>query len=223
MKAVRLVWAHFLKDYQLEAKDGKLLSQLLVYMAASVFVCFIAFQSIKDINTWVALYWLIVLFGAFQVCGRTFDRDGEGRTLWLHFLSPSKHIILAKLLFNILIMLLLAIVTFILFKAAFGASFSESFPYLQVILAVVAGALALGAALTLISSISFKAGNAMALSSILGFPVILPSLLIMVKLLKSSLQGMSLEATLPYHLALWALAVLGIGLSYLLFPYFWRD
>ena len=222
MKAAKYVWAHLAKDYKLESKDGLHLSQLLVYMVASVFICFIAFQRIQNPQTWSALFWLLLLFGAFQVCGRSFDRDTRGRIYWLYLTGKPAPVIWAKWVLNTVLLSILGMITLLLFRVAFEWPMQQ-LHIAGLLLCVWLGSMALASALTLTSAISFKAGNALGLTAILGFPVVLPTLLIAIKATQLALNNASWSAMLKYHGGLLALTGVGIALSVLLFPYFWRD
>jgi heme exporter protein B len=93
----------------------------------------------------------------------------------------------------------------------------------QFLLAVVLGGIGFAAVLTLISAIAARAGNGLGLMAILGFPLVLPMLLAVMRASKLSLDGVAWSVTSTYFLGLILLDVITITLAWVLFPYLWRD
>ena len=79
------------------------------------------------------------------------------------------------------------------------------------------------ATLTMISAIAAKANNNQTLMTILGFPVILPILLIVIKVSKNAIDGLGRESSYQELLTLVAINMIVVTISYLLFPYLWRS
>ena len=59
--------------------------------------------------------------------------------------------------------------------------------------------------------------------AILGFPIVLPLLLAILRASKLALDGVAWSVTGNYLLAILAMDVLAVALSAILFPYLWRD
>jgi heme exporter protein B len=60
--------------------------------------------------------------------------------------------------------------------------------------------------------------------SILSFPVIMPLILVVIRLSKQAVDGLEWAGVgLDFIVILVALNVLTLALSFLLFPYLWRD
>lgn len=73
------------------------------------------------------------------------------------------------------------------------------------------------------AGISAKAGNNPALPAILSIPLLYPQILTLSKLSLRGLSGFSWEINAPLLIVLALLALVSLLLSYLLFPYLWRD
>ncbi|HNK85881.1 MAG TPA: hypothetical protein PKL41_11800, partial [Flavobacteriales bacterium] len=67
------------------------------------------------------------------------------------------------------------------------------------------------------------AGSGPGLMAILGFPIVLPLLLAILRASKLALDGVAWSVTGNYLLAILAMDVLAVALSAILFPYLWRD
>ena len=89
---------------------------------------------------------------------------------------------------------------------------------------VVLGGAGLSIVFTLMSAIAAKAQQNAALIAILGFPVILPQLLMLMRLSKAAFAEVFKEgAVLQLAGLIIGLDVLVIALAVILFPYLWKD
>jgi heme exporter protein B len=93
----------------------------------------------------------------------------------------------------------------------------------QFLLAVVLGGIGFATVLTLISAIAARSGNGLGLMAILGFPLVLPMLLAVMRASKLALDGVAWSVTSTYFGGLLLLDVITVTLAWVLFPYLWRD
>jgi heme exporter protein B len=89
--------------------------------------------------------------------------------------------------------------------------------------ALLLGASGFAGIFTLISAISARTNNTMGIMAILGFPLILPLLTTLILLSDVSLRGLTWEYGYREVMILGGINVLVAALSYLLFPYLWRE
>jgi heme exporter protein B len=76
----------------------------------------------------------------------------------------------------------------------------------------------------MVSAIASRTGNNAALMAILGFPVVVPLLLLLVNASKLSLKSGLIPAEILQTIsALFLIDVVVVILSVILFPYLWRD
>jgi heme exporter protein B len=85
------------------------------------------------------------------------------------------------------------------------------------------GALGFSSTLTMISAIAAKAGNNAVLMAVLGFPVILPMLLLLIKVSKNAMDGLDRAASIEEIFTLLAINLIVVSVSYLLFGFLWRS
>lgn len=211
------------KELRLELRSRETLVGVVMYMVSTVYVCYLNFKELDAVATWNALLWIIVLFTAFQAMARTFRHEPPRVQLYLYTLVSPEQLILAKLVFNALFMgvlSLLALGCLVLFlgDAVLSAANMGAF-----VTGLVVGAMALGAGLTLISGIAVKTGNNVGLTAVLAFPVLIPVLLVLRDITFSALQGQAFAEIVGKLGLLGGITVLILGLSYLLFPYLWRE
>lgn len=196
---------------------------MLLYVVSAIYVCFLAVKGGLGVATWNALFWIVLLFAAFNALARSFQREDQGRQLYLYTLVDPRSVVIARSLYNAGTMVLLSLLSLLFFLLFLGGDVLEQANIPQFLLAVVLGGVGFAAVLTLISAIAARAGNGLGLMAILGFPLVLPMLLAVMRASKLSLDGVAWSVTSTYFLGLILLDVITITLAWVLFPYLWRD
>ncbi len=204
----------------LEFRNKALTGSLFVYVISTVFVCYRAFQSVEDAGVWNALFWIVVLFSSTNAVLRSFQRENKANALYLYQTLNPGELILAKIIFNYILTLLLVLGTLPVFFLFLGSPIRD-LPVFFLVVFLSAGAVS--ACLTLVSALAGKSTHAAGLTPVLGFPVILPLLMVAVKASGNAAAGMSLSMYWDLPLVLGAFNLILVVLSYLLFPYLWRD
>jgi heme exporter protein B len=210
----------FRREWMLEQRQKYALYGMLLYVVSTVFVCKFSFRSIQEVPVWTALFWIILLFASVTGIARSFAQENRGRLLYLYSLADPRALLLAKLLYNTLLMLVLGITGLFMYAFLIGYPVQDTAMFS---VSLLLGCCGLSMVFTMISAIASKAGNNFALMAILGFPVILPLLLSIIRLSKTAADGLGWSVAMPY---VWMMLVLNItvgALVYLLFPYLWRD
>lgn len=171
----------------------------------------------KDI--WNGLFWIIQLFICINAVAKSFMQESKTRMLYFYTISSPIHFIIAKLLFNCLLMLLMTTISLVLFFAFIGNPVQKLLPFLGISLL---GGFSLSMVFTFLAAIAAKAKQNAAIMAVLGFPLIVPQLMLLMKLSKSAL-----ESTVNFQwndiLLLITLDLLVGLLSIILFPFLWKD
>lgn len=196
---------------------------MLLYVVSAVYVCYLAVKGGLGLATWNALFWIILLFAAFNALARSFQREDAGRQLYLYTLVDPRSVILARAIYNGGTMVVLSLLSLLVYTLLLGADVLEGADIGQFVLAVVLGGIGFAAVLTLISAIAARAGNGIGLMAILGFPLVLPLLLTVMRASKLALDGVAWSVTSTYFGGLVLLDVITVSLAWILFPYLWRD
>jgi heme exporter protein B len=74
----------------------------------------------------------------------------------------------------------------------------------------------------MIAAIASKAKNSGTLMAVLGFPVVLPMELLLIKVSKNALDGLAFSASQDELITIASINIIVLASSYLLFPYLWR-
>ena len=208
------------KEIKSEWKQKYAFNGLLLYVVSTVFVCYLSFRQIVDLPTWNALFWIIQLFAGVNAISKSFLQEGRGRMLYYYTITNARSFILAKIIYNLLLMLVLSGFNLIFYSLFIGNPV-QNMP--MFILAMVLGSAGFSAVLAMVSAIASKAGNNFALMSILSFPILIPILMVTIRFSKNAMDGIAWAVNQQSAIILLALIAMDFALSYLLFPYLWRD
>ena len=118
-------------------------------------------------------------------------------------------------------MFVMNIINLILYTAFLGDPTSSYIGFMGISLL---GALGLSLVFTMLAAIASKAMQQASLMAILGFPIIIPQLMLLVKLSKSAFSEIFRDgAPLQIVLLLVALDISVIFLAIILYPFLWKD
>ena len=211
------------KEIILEWRTRYALNGILLYVVGAVFICYLSFRlrgGVLNVVTWNALFWIIMLFAAVNAVGKSFLQEQSGRLIYYYTIASPQGIIVAKMLYNSLLLLLLAAICLVVFSGVMGNEVQNGGLFTVNLLL---GAVGFSVTLTMVSGIAAKASNSSTLMAVLSFPIMIPLLLMVMKVSKNAIDG--LDPTVSYDEVVILLAINGIvaSLSYILFPYLWRS
>lgn len=218
---MREITALIHKDLMLELRQKYAINGILLYVFSTIFVVQLSFGRVIGDTTWIALFWVILLFAAFNAVSKSFVQESSARRLYYFTLASPVSVIASKMIYNALLMvflggLSLGIYTLFMGMPALGMSlFLPAF---------ILGCIGLATAITMVSAIASRTGNNAALTAILGFPVVLPLLLLLIKASQLSLSRSVADIEmLKLLLSITLIDAVVVILAIVLFPYLWRD
>jgi heme exporter protein B len=211
------------KDFRLEWRQRAALGGLLLYVGSTVFVCFLSFSlrgGTPPPPAWNALLWVILLFAAINAVAKGFMQESPGQRLYYYTLVRPQAVILAKIIYNALLLTAVALLGLFLYTVFLGNPIQDLTLFVANLLL---GAIGFATTLTLVSGIAAKAGgNGATLMAILGFPLMVPMLLLLIKVSKNAMDGLDRGVSEQSLLTLLALNMIVGATSYVLFPFLWR-
>ncbi len=212
--------ALFKKDLLLEIRQQYTFYGILLYIASTIFVLFLAMGQ-PDASVWNGLFWMNLLFICINAVAKSFLQESRGRMLYYYSIAGALDFIIAKVLYNIVLMLVMSLLSILLFSFFLGSPFANTLNFLGI---GVLGGISISLVFTLLAAIAARANQNAALMAILGFPLIIPQLLLLVKISKSAFGEIFREgALLQMVLLLSGLDLLVVILSLILFPFLWKD
>lgn len=216
----KAVFALLKKDLLLELRQQHSLYGILLYVASTIFVLMLSINNPEG-EVWNGLFWIIQLFVCVNAVAKSFLQESRGRMLYFYSISGAKEFIIAKLIYNIILMLIMSLLSLGLFFVLLKNPLSNTVRFTGI---VCLGGLSLSLVFTLLAAIAAKAQQNAALMAILGFPLIIPQLLLLIRLSKSAFGEVFREgALLQLSLLIIGLDIMVVALSIILFPFLWKD
>ena len=206
------------KDLLLEVRQQYSFYGILLYIMATIFVLYMTIRE-PEAKVWNGLFWIIQLFICINAVAKSFLQETRGRMLYFYSIVNPRDFILAKLVFNSVLMLLMSFLSIILFSLFLGNPVQKVLPFIGLVLL---GGWSLSLVFTFLSAIAAKAQQNAAIMAILGFPIIIPQLMLLMQLANtvfSDKTGIAFSTLL----LIVALDVLVVMLAVILFPFLWKD
>lgn len=220
MHSSKKIFALLRKDILLELRQQYSFYGILLYVASTIFVLYLAMQQ-PDAEVWNGLFWIIQLFICTNAVAKSFLQESKGRMLYFYSITSPSEYILSKLLYNLLLMLMMSLVCLVLY---FGFMGDPTVNPLQFVGITILGGLGLSLVFTLLAAIASKAQQQASLMAILGFPIIIPQLLLLIRVSKAAFGEVFQENVFVQSvLLLLALDLLVVILAIILFPFLWKD
>lgn len=219
MVHIKHIWALFKKDLLLEIRLQYTFYGILLYVASTIFVLYLSMGQPEN-EVWNGLFWMIQLFICVNAVAKSFLQESPGRLLYFYSIAGSKDFILSKLIFSAGLMMIMSLLSFLLFLLLLGNPFQNPFKFLFI---TCFGGMSLSLVFTLLSAIAARAGQNAAMVAILGFPIIIPQLLLLMRLSNIAFLDVFQAGLSSIILLLAAFDVMIILLALILFPFLWKD
>ncbi len=207
------------KEFLLEFRQRYAISGIVLYVFSMVFVVYITSIKVAP-PVWNILFWLIVLFASINAVVKSFVQESGARQLYYYQLADPTMLLLAKIVYNTLLLLVLSSLAFLAYSVVAGNPVKD-WPLFALILLL--GSFGFAIAFTFIASIAAKANNSATLMAILSFPVMLPILLTLIRLSQIALRLLQDTSYKRDIINLLAIDTILITLTFVLFPYIWKD
>ncbi len=193
---------------------------IILYVASTIYVLYLSMGE-TDTETWNALFWVTQLFVCINAVAKSFLQESRGRMLYFYSIVDPAEYMMAKLLYNIVLMTMMNAINLLLYMAFMNNPTSSTWSFIGI---SFLGGFGLSLIFTMLAAIASKAQQQASLMAILGFPLIIPQLLLLIRLSRYAFgevfrEGVVLQVTL----LLLALNLAVVVLSVILFPFLWKD
>lgn len=219
MNFLQQLFRYIQRDFSIEWKNKSIIGSSIVYLISVIFICMHAFEQF-DPDVWNALFWIVMMFSVLTVAGRSFQNETGELFLYHYHLAKPEIIVTAKLLLNGIYSIFLSLVAYLFFSIFLGNQIQNS---LTMFVALLLGGSGLGFLFTLTSGLSARSSGNLVLTSILSLPILLPLIIIVVQLTERAFANYNFQQNLKLFAGLFLLNVIIIAITYVLFPYLWRD
>jgi heme exporter protein B len=169
---------------------------------------------------WNSLFWIIQLFVCVNAVAKSFLQENKGRMLYFYSIAGAKDFILSKLIFNAILMIAMTVLTLLIFILLLGNPINNMLRFIGI---SCLGGIGLSLVFTFLAAIAAKAQQQAALMAIMGFPVILPQLLLLSKIARVAFASVVQGGLTQMVLLLIGFDILVVFLALILFPFLWKD
>ncbi len=207
------------KDVLLETRQQYTFYGILLYVASTIFVVYLSVGE-PDEKVWNSLFWIIQLFVCVNAVAKSFLAENKGRMLYFYSIAGAVDFMLSKLIFNVLLMCLMSILSLAIFALLLGNPLQNLFTFVGI---VFLGGISLSLVFTFLAAIAAKAQQQAALMAIMGFPIIIPQLLLLMKISSIGFAQVVQNGLTQMIFLLMGLDILVVMLAIILFPFLWKD
>ena len=110
----KTIFALLKKDLLLELRQQHSFYGILLYVISTIFVLYLSINNPEG-EVWNGLFWIIQLFVCVNAVAKSFLQESRGRMLYFYTISGAKAFIIAKLIYNIILMLIMSLLSLGLF------------------------------------------------------------------------------------------------------------
>lgn len=211
------------KEFALELRRKSVVAGLGLYLLSMVFISYLAFalrQSLISPLVWSALFWITLLFTAINTVAKSFIGEKKGLDIYFYSIASPTDVLVSKIIYNFLLCLLMSVAAYFLFSLFLNDPVKDKMTFLIVLILTSLG---FSASLTMLSGLSAKANNSNILMAVLSFPVVISILLMAIRITKNCMDDLDPSVSFDKLLVLLAINALVGAVSYLLFPFIWKN
>ncbi len=218
-KQVNNIYTLLKKDLLLEFRQQYTFFGILLYIASTTFVIYLS-MGLPDDKVWNGLFWVTLLFICINAVARSFLQEGRGRMLYFYSIASPVDFIFSKLIYNSILMILMSGLSLLLFTLLLGNPLEHGLLFFGI---SCLGGISLSLVFSFLAAIAAKAQQPSAIMAILGFPLIIPQILILIKIANIAFADI-VQNGLPQLVGLLAgFDLMIVALAYILFPFLWKD
>jgi heme exporter protein B len=215
----RLILTLIKKDVLLEFRQQYSFYGVLLYVVSTIFVLYLAMGQPENM-VWNGLFWMMQLFICVNAVAKTFLQEGKGRQLYFYSICSPVYFMLARMIFNAALMLIMNLISLLLFIILLGSPLTHPFLFLGI---SCFGACSISLVFSFLAAIAARAQQNAALMAILGFPLIIPQLMLMMRLSALAFSDVFQSGLKSIVLLLACFDIMVVLLSVILFPFLWKD
>jgi heme exporter protein B len=173
------IWTLFKKELTIELRKVSALAAIILFAIVLVYIIFRSFNQIEGFQ-WNVLIWITTLFAGVNAIMKSFVQESADTRLYYYTLFHPLEVLIAKLIYNYIFMIFVFLIIFSGFVFFVGSPIRN---YSLFGGAVFLGLLSLSIIFTFVSAISGgSTQQGSTLMSILAFPLVIPSVLLMIKI-----------------------------------------
>jgi heme exporter protein B len=219
LRPIHQIFTLFKKEVLLEFRQQYSFYGVLLYVASTIFVLYLAMGQPEN-TVWNGLFWMMQLFICVNAVAKSFLQESRGRQLYFYSICHPVYFMLAKMIFNAVLMLLMSLVSMLLFRLFLGSPLNSPVLFIGI---SCFGAVSISFVFSFLAAIAARAQQNAALMAILGFPLIIPELMLLMRMSNIAFADVFQAGLSSILLLLFCFDIMVIVLSVILFPFLWKD
>ena len=207
------------KDIKLEIRQQYTFYGIMLYVLCTIFIIYLSINNPEE-NVWNALFWITQLFICVNAVAKSFLGESRGRMLYYFSIVSATEFIVSKIIFNGIIVLLMSLLSFLAFTLLLDNPLTYALNFLMIALL---GGVSLSFVFTFLAAIAAKAQQSSAIMTIMGFPLIIPQILLLMKVSTIAFSTVVQGGLFQMIALIIGLDIMIILLSLVLFPFLWKE
>ncbi|MBS4043654.1 MAG: heme exporter protein CcmB [Chitinophagaceae bacterium] len=207
------------KDFLLETRNQYTIYGIVLYVISTTLVVYLAMGQPEE-NVWNGLFWIVQLFVCINAVAKSFLAESHSRMIYYYSIVGAREFIVAKLLYNAVLMMLMSVLSLLIFIVFLENPFTHIYKF---VLITLLGGTGLSLLFTFLAAIAAKAKQQASLMAIMGLPIIIPQLLLLMKISTVAFSSVIQEGFWEMTGLLMLLNGMVIALAIILFPHLWKD
>ena len=207
------------KDIKLEIRQQYTFYGIMLYVLCTIFIIYLSINNPEE-NVWNALFWITQLFICVNAVAKSFLGESRGRMLYYFSIVSATEFIVSKIIFNSIIVLLMSFLSFLAFTLLLDNPLTNALNFLLIALL---GGISLSFVFTFLAAIAAKAQQSSAIMTIMGFPLIIPQILLLMKVSTIAFSTVVQGGLFQMIALIIGLDIMIILLSLVLFPFLWKE
>ena len=207
------------KDIKLEIRQQYTFYGIMLYVLCTIFIIYLSVNNPEE-SVWNALFWITQLFICVNAVAKSFLGESRGRMLYYFSFVSATEFIVSKIIFNSIIVLLMSFLSFLAFTLLLDNPLTYALNFLMIALL---GGVSLSFVFTFLAAIAAKAQQSSAIMTIMGFPLIIPQILLLMKVSTIAFSTVVQGGLFQMIALIIGLDIMIILLSLVLFPYLWKE
>lgn len=207
------------KDIKGEWRSKQSINGIILYLFSTILVLYYSLVKVEKF-LWTGVFWILLIFLSVNTIAGSFNRDVKTRHWYYYTLAHPLSVYFSKLIFNLLMLSIMTIFSLMLLSVFFNTPIVHWGLFIS---AVFLSILGIAAIFTFISLLTTKANDHGTMMSILATPLIFPILMSGSRLCMNSIDILQDSAFYKDITSIFAIDILAISLSIILFPILWRD
>ena len=102
------------KDFLLETRHQHAFYGIVLYVISTTFVVYLAMGQPEE-QVWNGLFWIVQLFVCINAVAKSFLAESQGRMIYYYSIVNAKDFIVAKLLYNVMLMVVMSVLSLLIF------------------------------------------------------------------------------------------------------------